>query len=92
MNKEQTVSHNIIDSLKAFDNDYLAEVFRLWNCDIRDWHDPYAAVFGFESNDVMIWKENGVLRYHLGAIDIDSAFDSLPAIVKASVNFDTCLS
>lgn len=43
--------------LMEFDADYLADAFRLWDCNLKDWYDPFAVVFRFEKDDVLVWNE-----------------------------------
>lgn len=63
------IPDDVTAAFKAFDDDYLAEVLRLWDCDLKDWRDPYTTIFRFETDDIMVWSEGGVLRFQIGAID-----------------------
>lgn len=55
----------------AFDDDYLADVLRLWNCDLKCWYEPCMIVFRFESDDMFIWIEKGSLKSRRGAMNTE---------------------
>lgn len=40
-----TIPDDVRTAFMAFDDDYLAAVLRLWDCDLRDWCDPVATIF-----------------------------------------------
>ncbi len=85
------IPDDIFVAIKAFDNDYLAEVLRLWNCDLGDWHDPCTMIFRFESNDILVWNEQSFLRGKVGAVVESNLETSTPDAIKASIETDTCL-
>ena len=41
-----TIPDDVRAAFMAFDDDYLADVLRLWDCDLKCWHDPYMIVLG----------------------------------------------
>ena len=47
-----TIPDDVRAAFMAFDDDYLADVLRLWDYDLKCWHDPYMIVFRFESDEV----------------------------------------
>ena len=63
-----TIPDDVRAALMAFDDDYLADVLRLWDCDLKRWHDPYMIVFRFESDDIFFWNEKGSLKSRRGAV------------------------
>lgn len=75
----------------AFKDDYLANVLRLWDCNLKDWYDPFAVVFRFEKDDVLVWNENGALRYKQGAMNLDEAENVLPSSFRVGITEDECL-
>ncbi|WP_147571530.1 hypothetical protein [Phoenicibacter congonensis] len=93
MTEETTMAipDDVRATLMAFDDDYLADVLRLWDCDFMDWYEPFALIFRFESDDVMIWCENEVIKHNLGAVGGGNVGDHLPETVKASIEPDACL-
>lgn len=86
-----TIPDDVRAALMEFDDDYLADVLRLWNCDLRGWHDPVAVIFRFESNDILFWREMNTLRCQKGAVDTTTTRSSIPEKVEASIDIDTCL-
>lgn len=93
MNEEALIfiPNDAIATIKAFDNDYLAEVLRLWDCYRNDWHDPCTIIFRFESDDILVWNEQGSLRGKVGAVAESNLETSTPDVIKASIETDTCL-
>lgn len=88
---EITIPDDVRAAFMAFDDDYLADVLRLWDCDLRDWHDPVVVIFRFESDDILVWREMNTLRCQKGAVDATIARSSIPEIVEASIDIDACL-
>lgn len=78
-------------ALMEFDDDYLAGVLRLWDCDLKCWHDPVAMIFRFESDDVLIWREDKVLRCRRGAVSDRDAASFIPSSIKAAIDKESCL-
>lgn len=87
----RTIPDDVCAAFMAFDDDYLADVLRLWDCDLRDWHDTHATIFRFESDDVIVWLDYRVLMCSRGAFGNDASLDCLPQRVKAGINEDACL-
>lgn len=75
----------------AFQDDYLADVLRLWDCDLRDWHDPAVMIFRFESDDILLWREMNALKCKKGTVDATTSRSSIPEKVEASIDIDACL-
>lgn len=44
-----TIPDDVRTAFAAFDDDYLADVFRVWNCDTQNWFDSTTTVFRFEN-------------------------------------------
>lgn len=86
-----TIPDDVRAALMACDDDYLADVLRLWDCDLKCWHEPCMIVFRFEHEDIMVWNENGTIKYRLGSVDTNSTESALLNMVNASVVRDTCL-
>lgn len=86
-----TIPYDVRAAFMAFDDDYLADVLRLWDCDLKCWHDPYMIVFRFESEDVMVWSESSTLRHCAGAVDTSALAVTLPKAVMTGINSDACM-
>ena len=86
-----TIPVDVRAAFMAFDDDYLADVLRLWDCDLKCWHDPYMIVFRFESDDILVWREMNTLRCQKGAVDAMAARYSIPEKVEAGIDVDACL-
>lgn len=39
------ISNEVVELFEEFDGDYLADVFRVWDCDAQDWLDGTTTVF-----------------------------------------------
>lgn len=63
-----TIPDDVHAALRVFDDDYLADVFRVWNCDTQNWFDSTTAIFRFEKDDLLVWCEMGCLRAKQGAV------------------------
>jgi hypothetical protein len=66
------ISNEVVELFEGFDNDYLADVLRVWDCDNQEWFDGAATVFRFESDDLLVWNIMGGLRVKRGAVDTQS--------------------
>lgn len=77
--------------LMAFDDDYLADVLRLWDCDRKDWCESFAIILRFETDDVIVWLEEGFLKCEAGAVTESDLETSIPNTIRASVGADACL-
>lgn len=86
-----TIPDDMRTAFMAFDEDYLADVLRLWDCDFKCWHDSHATIFRFESDDVMVWLDEKVLMCCHGAFDNEVSLGCLPHRVKAGIDMDSCL-
>lgn len=86
-----TIPDDVRTAFMAFDDDYLADVLRLWDCNLRDWHEPIAMIFRFETDDVMVWCETNTMRCQKGAIDTTTTKSSILEKVEASIDIDACL-
>lgn len=86
-----TIPDDVRAAFMAFDGDYLADVFRLWDCDLKRWHDTCMVVFRFESDDVLFWSEKGSLKSRQGAIDTE-VVDSEQCQLALDPNNSNCLS
>lgn len=63
------ISNEIVELFEEFDDDFLADVFRVWDCDTQDWYDGTTTVFRFEGDDLLVWNEMGGLKAMRGAVD-----------------------
>jgi len=73
------ISNEVVALFEEFDGDYLADVFRVWDCDAQDWYDGTTTVFRFEGDDLLAWNEMGGLRAKRGAVDTQLFDDSIIA-------------
>ena len=83
------ISNDVVELFAMFDNDVLADVLRVWNCDTQDWHDGTTTVFRFENDDLLVWNEMGGLRAVRGAVDTTS-FDY--ALLGEGTEQECCLA
>lgn len=74
------ISNEVVELFEEFDGDYLADVFRVWDCDAQDWLDGTTTVFRFESDDLLVWNEMGGLKAMRGAVDTQSLGNSICAL------------
>lgn len=86
-----TIPDDVRAAFMAFEDDYLADVLRLWDCDLKRWHDPCMVVFRFENDDLLIWREMNTIRCKKGAVDATTTRSSIPEHVEASIDVDACL-
>ena len=42
------INNEVVELLEEFDDDYLADVFRIWDYDAQDWCGNYPILFRFE--------------------------------------------
>lgn len=70
-----TIPDDVRAAFMAFDNDYLADVFRVWNCDTQNWLDSTTAIFRFENDDLFVWCEMGYLKAKQGAMVTKNAIE-----------------
>ena len=54
---------------EELDKDCLADVFRIWDCDEKEWHDAYPIVFRFENNDLLLSSVEGSVAITAGIVD-----------------------
>lgn len=86
-----TIPDDVRAAFMAFNDDYLADVLKLWNCDLKCWHDPYMIVFRFESDDIFFWSEKGSLKSRRGAIGTE-VVDAERYQLPLDPNNSNCLS
>lgn len=63
-----TIPDDVRDALMAFDDDYLADVMRPWDCYSQDWFDNTTTIFRFENDDLLVWCEVDCLKAKQGAV------------------------
>ncbi len=86
------VPKSVMEALQCFDDDLLADVLRLWDCNQQEWVSCLPTVFRFERDDLLVWHEKGTLRCRTGAIDTHDAHD-LPLPMDAdTLDADLCLT
>lgn len=71
-----TIPDDVRAAIMAFDDDYLADVFRVWNCDTQNWFDRTTAIFRFENDDLLVWREMGCLKVKQGAVATQNAIEA----------------
>ena len=86
-----TIPDDVRAAFMAFDDDYLADVLRLWDCDLKCWHEPLAVIFRFESDDIIVWFEKGSLKCTVGTVVESCLETSIPNAIKASIGAGACL-
>lgn len=86
-----TIPDDVRIAFTGFDDDYLADVLRLWDCDLREWHDPLVMIFRFETDDIIIWHEEGSLKCKVGAVAEYDLETSIPNTIRASIGAESCL-
>ncbi len=84
-------SDTFIKSTKEFDTDYLADVFRPWDCYAQDWLDEMTVLFRFESNDLLVYTGENGLDCKIGPIDTSAFEDSIMDCMCVESPKDTCL-
>lgn len=77
---------------EEFEQDYLADVFRIWDCYAQDWADPFVTLFRFESDDVLVWCDNGRLHYRIGPIDTNTTARQIPVSFDIENADTSCLA
>lgn len=78
------------DAIREFDNVYLADVLRLWDCYKQAWHDNYTMVCRFENNDYLVYVDANGLNCKVGPIDTSEIDDSLLELIGVNAN-EACL-
>ena len=63
------ISNEVVELFEEFNDDCLADVLRVWDCDNQEWYDCITTVFRFESDDLLVWNVMGGLRAKRGAVD-----------------------
>ena len=86
-----TIPDDMRAAFMAFDDDYLADVLRLWDCDLGDWCESFAIILRFETDDVIVWLEEGILKCEAGAVAESDLETSIPHPIRASIGADACL-
>lgn len=78
MTEETTMAipDDVRAALMEFDDDYLADVFRVWNCDTQNWYDSTTFIFRFENDDILVWCEMGCLKAKQGAMITQNAIEA----------------
>ena len=67
--KPLSIPNETIKLFKEFDQDYLADVLSIWDCDTQNWFGSCITVFRFENDDLLIWNEIGSLKAKKGPVD-----------------------
>ncbi|WP_251213061.1 hypothetical protein [Adlercreutzia murintestinalis] len=76
------ISNEVVELFEEFDDDYLADVFRVWDCDAQNWQNGTTVVFRFENDDLLVWNVMGGLKAKRGAVDTQKF--QLGALIGAS--------
>lgn len=85
------IPDDVCAAFMALDDDYLADVLRLWDCDLRDWRDPVATIFRFENNDIIVWRAGETIKCQIGAVDTTTARSCFSESADAGVDRDACI-
>ena len=85
------ISNEVANLCAEFDDDFLAEVFRIWDCDTQCWLHNSPILLRFENDDLLIWIEKGRLAANRGSVNTANAmlFISDPDGINAA---DVCLT
>lgn len=86
------VSNEVADMFAQFDDDTLADVLRLWDCDAQEWLDGTTTVFRFERDDLLVWSETGALRARKGAVDTSALHAAELPFFQFAKEKDPCLA
>lgn len=84
------IPEETVNAIREFNDDYLADVLRPWDCYKQTWYDNFTTVCRFESNDCLVYVDEDGLNYKVGPIDTD-AFDDLMAEFIGANTDDVCL-
>jgi len=86
------INSEVIEMFKEFDDEYLADVLRIWDCNAGDWCDIFAIVYRFENNDLLVWKESDTLWVRMGAVETSLKNGLIPWASEEIPPNDECLS
>lgn len=86
-----TIPEDVRAAFMALEDDYLADVLRLWDCELKCWHDPMVMIFRFESDDVLVWHEDSTLRCWRGAINDCGTSSLVPDGIEIAIDRSACL-
>ena len=68
--KKQIEAALAADELSCFNNDFLVDVFCVWDCYRQEWISDSPILLRFESDDVVVRRsDEGVLEFMQGPID-----------------------
>lgn len=63
------ISNEVVELFEEIDDDCLADVLRVWDCDNQEWLDGTTTVFRLETDDLLVWNAMGSPRAERGAVD-----------------------
>lgn len=86
------INSEVIALFKEFDDEYLADVLRIWDCDAGEWCDIFTIVYRFENNDLLVWKDSDKLCARIGAVETDSMINLIPQTSEGIRPAEVCLS
>lgn len=86
-----SIGSDIAVLIKGLDDEFLADVPRLWDCDAQDWFGESVIVFRFENEDLLVWRDDGKLHAHKGAVDTASFDPSILPMLHLVDSRETCL-
>ncbi|MEQ3363429.1 hypothetical protein [Raoultibacter massiliensis] len=88
----QTNTSDVLhEAFCKFDDDYLADVLRPWDCYEQDWYDNKTVLYRFESDDLLAREMPSGLLYEIGPIDTDAFDMRLVVESKPESASDTCV-
>lgn len=76
---------------EKFEQDYLADVFRIWDCYAQDWADPFITVFRFENDDVLVWCDEEGPKCECGPIDMSGYSETIQCLKNRSASEEKCI-
>lgn len=85
------IPDEMFDAIHDFDDDYLADVLRLWDCYKQDWCDCKLILCRFESDDLLIYENTGALCFIRGPVDTEHVDVSFTRAVGVNMA-DACLT
>lgn len=86
------ISNEVAALFEEFEDDYLVDVFRVWDCDAQNWYGVCPIVFRFEQDDILVWRESSAFVAQIGPVDTSSAEESLSPLLELSILGEKCLS
>ena len=84
------IPDEMVNAIREFDDDYLADVLRPWDCYKQDWYDNFTTLYRFESNDYLVYEDKEGINYKVAPIDTSSFDESLLKLIGTNES-EACL-